>query len=214
MSAPEVHREIERKLDVSDDFTVPDLVAARAVGSMTRQPTLSLVAVYFDTTDLRLARARTTLRRRTGGIDDGWHLKLPPAATLDANDAHRDEVQMPLDDASAPPTALVDLVHTIVADAPLVAVATVRNERHRFALADRDGRPLAELTDDHVDATRADGTRVRFRELEIEAVDGRTLADLDVVVDALLAAGAQPSSFASKAARALGPMAIAEPVAP
>src|SRR3712207_5264705 len=38
-----------------------------------------LEAVYFDTTDLRLAAAGVTLRRRTGGDDSGWHLKRPAA---------------------------------------------------------------------------------------------------------------------------------------
>ena len=36
-----------------------------------------LDAIYHDTKDLRLLRAGVTLRRRTGGQDAGWHLKLP-----------------------------------------------------------------------------------------------------------------------------------------
>ncbi|MGW2546847.1 CYTH domain-containing protein [Kitasatospora sp. NPDC001574] len=36
-----------------------------------------LDAVYYDTPDLRLLRRRITLRRRAGGQDAGWHLKLP-----------------------------------------------------------------------------------------------------------------------------------------
>ena len=34
-------------------------------------------ALYFDTADLALAARRITLRRRDGGADEGWHLKLP-----------------------------------------------------------------------------------------------------------------------------------------
>ena len=37
----------------------------------------TLEAVYYDTEDLRLAQAGVTLRRRRGGDDAGWHLKLP-----------------------------------------------------------------------------------------------------------------------------------------
>ena len=40
-----------------------------------------LAATYFDTADLRLAAAGLTLRRRTGGDDAGWHLKVPAGRT-------------------------------------------------------------------------------------------------------------------------------------
>lgn len=204
MAAPEVHREIERKLEVPDEFVVPDLAATGVVAAMTQRSTLTLVAVYFDTADLRLARQRITLRRRTGGEDDGWHLKLPPT---DAGDEARDEVQLPLDQSATPPMALLDLVRHLLDGQPLGAVATVRNQRARFELIGHDGRTLAELTDDHVDATRADGTVVSFRELEVEAAPSRSSSDLDTVVAALVTAGAALSSFASKAVRALGPLA-------
>src|SRR4051812_42639837 len=36
-------------------------------------------ATYFDTADLRLARAGLTLRRQTGGEDAGWHLQIDAA---------------------------------------------------------------------------------------------------------------------------------------
>ncbi|MGT2464242.1 CYTH domain-containing protein [Sinomonas atrocyanea] len=32
--------------------------------------------MYFDTADLALAAHGMTLRRRTGGTDAGWHLKI------------------------------------------------------------------------------------------------------------------------------------------
>jgi hypothetical protein len=41
-----------------------------------------LEAVYFDTSDLRMLQSGVTLRRREGGLDEGWHLKLPADATL------------------------------------------------------------------------------------------------------------------------------------
>jgi inorganic triphosphatase YgiF len=39
-----------------------------------------LEAEYYDTDDLRLISAGITLRRRRGGDDAGWHLKLPLGA--------------------------------------------------------------------------------------------------------------------------------------
>ncbi|BAS10441.1 uncharacterized protein Rv2226/MT2285 [Arthrobacter sp. Hiyo4] len=36
----------------------------------------TLEAVYFDTQTHTLASRDITLRRRTGGVDAGWHLKL------------------------------------------------------------------------------------------------------------------------------------------
>ena len=41
---------------------------------------LHLRATYYDTRHLDLVNAKVTLRRREGGIDDGWHLKLPAGA--------------------------------------------------------------------------------------------------------------------------------------
>ncbi|CAM5658801.1 hypothetical protein SMICM304S_11390 [Streptomyces microflavus] len=54
-----------------------------------------LDAVYYDTADLRLAADSLTLRRRTGGADEGWHLKFPVATGI------RDELHEPLADALA-----------------------------------------------------------------------------------------------------------------
>ena len=41
-----------------------------------------LEAVYYDTPNLRLLAEGVTLRRRTGGEDAGWHLKLPVGALI------------------------------------------------------------------------------------------------------------------------------------
>jgi len=206
VSEARVHREIERKLEVPPRFRLPDLSVVDGVGAALAQPTLKLVAVYYDTADLRLARSRITLRRRTGGGDDGWHLKLPHA-----DEATRDEVQLPLGTEGEPPEELVSLVLGITRGAPLMAVATLKNERRPTLVRDEQGAPLAEVTDDHVSVVKAGKVAARFREVEVEAADGRTDADLEPVVDALIAAGATPSGFASKAVRALGPDAVLPP---
>src|SRR5215472_14007859 len=86
--------EIEQKFDVNEDFEQPDFGALRDVldedvtaGAPVRH---QLRATYFDTPDERLAASKITLRRRTGGTDEGWHLKLP--AGQDA----RSELREPL----------------------------------------------------------------------------------------------------------------------
>src|ERR1700723_2328951 len=50
------------------------------VASVSEPELQTLTAEYYDTDDLRLLRAGITLRRREGGSDAGWHLKLPDAA--------------------------------------------------------------------------------------------------------------------------------------
>src|ERR1700683_2674882 len=82
--------EIEHKYDVANDFAFPDL-AGLSPGVVAAPPeTQQLAATYFDTDDLRLAGAHITLRRRTGGSDAGWHIKLP------VNTDTRRELHFPL----------------------------------------------------------------------------------------------------------------------
>ena len=207
MNEARVHREIERKLEVPARFLLPALAdSATGLGAAVAQPTLKLTAVYYDTADLRLARHRITLRRRTGGHDDGWHLKLPHA-----DEATRDEVQLPLGTAAEVPAELATLVLGVTRGSELAPVATLVNERRPTLVHTADGAPLAEVTDDRVTVKVNRRVTATFRELEVEAGPGRTNDDLQPVIDALIAAGATPSSFASKAVRALGPEAMLPP---
>jgi hypothetical protein len=75
-----VHLEIEKKFDVEDTFALPGLTGVPGVAEVREPVEHHLEAAYYDTADLRLARARVTLRRRTGGTDAGWHVKLPAVA--------------------------------------------------------------------------------------------------------------------------------------
>src|SRR5215218_9063233 len=134
------HLEVERKLDVDGAFVLPDLTGVEGVAAVDPPVEQSLEAVYHDTDDLRLARARVTLRRRTGGSDAGWHLKLPAAAGA------RQEVHEPLGRAvKNPPRALRDLVLGITRGAPTGPVTTLRTTRVATVLRDADGRALAEI---------------------------------------------------------------------
>jgi inorganic triphosphatase YgiF len=195
--------EIETKFDVPLSFAVPELLVVEGVVSADAPVEHRLEAQYFDTADLRLAAARITLRRRTGGPDDGWHVKLPTAG-----DARR-ELHSPLGRATRrPPKAVAGPLAGVLRGAAPVAVALLRTRRVVTVLRDADGRPLAEVADDAVSATRLsgpDGTvEVRsWREVEVELVQG----DRDLLArvgERLVAAGAQRTARASKLARALG----------
>jgi inorganic triphosphatase YgiF len=193
------HLEIEAKYDVADGQQLPHLIGVDGVDAMVAQTEMVLTATYFDTADHLLAAAGATLRRRTGGTDDGWHLKLPLA------DGERLEVHRSLGRRRSPPAALTALLRGYVRKNQLEAVATLVNRRSVHHLLDREGRILAELADDSVTGERhdIDGHTLAWRELEIELVEGdrAVLAALDVAVRA---AGVVPATEASKVGRVLG----------
>ncbi|SOC53367.1 CYTH domain-containing protein [Blastococcus aggregatus] len=197
------HLEIETKFDVPPSYVQPELAGVDGVASVDDPVEHRLEAQYFDAPDLRLARARITLRRRTGGADDGWHVKLPAAG-----DARR-ELHLPLGRAvRRPPRAVLAPVAGVLRGADPVAVAQLRTRRVVTVLRDADGRPLAEVADDTVSATRLTGpdgpAEVRsWREVEVELLDGDR-ALLPRVGERLVAAGAERTDRASKLARALG----------
>jgi CHAD domain-containing protein len=208
------HLEVERKYDVDGGFVLPDPGDLSAAGVTTADPPVEhqLEAVYHDTEDLRLAQARITLRRRTGGPDAGWHLKLP------AKDGARRELHAPLGrTVRNPPKALLEPVRGILRGAPTGPVATLRNHRVVTVLRDGEGRALAEVADDTVTASSSgpDGAAElqAWREVEVELVDGDE-ALLAPVGEWLVAAGASPSGSASKLARVLSSRLPAPPTPP
>jgi CHAD domain-containing protein len=210
MSQTQAGAEIELKFDADEGFRLPDLGDLPGVAEVGPAQVHDLEAVYFDTADLRLARNRHTLRRRTGGHDAGWHLKRP------RRDGFRDELQEPLGEPGAVPPALRRVVAAHVRGAALAPVVTLRTTRTATLLRDADGTVLAEIAEDVVlaEVTTADeassggaeageARTVRWSELEAELVNG-DLALLEQLRARLLAAGARPSDSSSKLARALG----------
>lgn len=207
---PEEIREVARKLRVHGLFRLPDLGALAEVDRVAEQGTRELAAVYFDTEDLKLFRWGVTLRRREGGDDAGWHLKLP----VDGEEAGvRDELRVPMAESAAGhvPDVLRDVVTAYVRSEPLVPVVELRTERTPYLLYDDAGTAIIELVDDRVSIL--DGDRVVSMFREIEVADLVEAADLAVVVDTLVAAGGEPS-VESKAASALGPAASLPPDIP
>lgn len=86
------HLEIERKYDVGEQAEIPDLSGLSGVSSVNGPEQHELAADYFDPPDLRLAAAGVTHRRRTGGDDEGCHLKLPAKKLQTALGDHHDLV--------------------------------------------------------------------------------------------------------------------------
>ena len=207
-------RETERKFDAAERDVLPILSGISDLGGQTGPQEQVLEAVYYDTYDLRLARAGVTLRRRSGGDDAGWHLKLPQGGDS------RDELRVPLGrSAAAPPAelAVLTLAHSRGAELEPVALMTTR--RRRWRLSDSDDEPVAELVDDHVTAhtlgtVGAQTTAKSWREVEVELVGHGKPELLDRVERRLGKAGVRRSGSASKLARLLGDRLPPRPSSP
>jgi inorganic triphosphatase YgiF len=191
--------EIERKYSVGADFVMPDLSGVPAVASVTGPHTYHLTAVYWDTPGFRLATAHITLRRRTGGTDAGWHLKLPAGT-------ERREVHAPLEEGTdTVPAELAGLVSSVTGDLPLRPIARLQTARTVRHLTDEADRILAEVADDQVTGSLPEPgapagswqVSSTWREVEVE-LDRGTTGLLRAAGQVLLAAGAQPSPAASK----------------
>ncbi len=77
--------ETEAKYDAPAGAALPRLDELPQVAGTSGPDEEQLEAEYYDTDDLRLIRAGITLRRRRGGDDAGWHLKLPLGAGTQAS---------------------------------------------------------------------------------------------------------------------------------
>ena len=199
-----VVRETERKYDPAGAGpaaldAVEAMIGVAGVAAVAPRQEQILDAIYYDTKDLRLLRAGVTLRRRTGGQDAGWHLKLP------AGPGTRDEIRLP---AAAPaakvPTELAGLVRARARGAALAPVVRMRTGRGVLRLLDEGSRILAEIAADHVSAEPAGGSAATcWDEIEVELVTGDP--GLLTAIDARLReAGARPAATVTKLQRALG----------
>ncbi|WP_225832214.1 CYTH and CHAD domain-containing protein [Streptomyces sp. NK08204] len=197
-------REIERKYE-SDGSGLPDLTGVGGVAAVVDKGLVELDAVYYDTADQRLAAASLTLRRRTGGSDAGWHLKIPVAPGV------RDEIRAPLCDTV--PGELAALVRSRVRDAELIPLVRLRSARDVRHLLDAHGTLLAEASVDTVTAERltAGGGAAQWTEIEVELAQDGDPAFLDKVEKRLRKAGVRPSGAPSKLARALEQTGTARP---
>lgn len=197
--AEQGHVETERKFDVPRRWTLPKLEGVGAVAKVEASRRFTQTATYLDTLDLDLLHAKHTLRRRVGGHDAGWHLKKP------LPDGSRLELAQPLTSSAVRvPPGLRSELADIAGQKPLLPVAALRTVRTERRLLDADGKQLAVIADDTVEATvYLFGERIyRWREIEVELVDGEP-AVLDELATALAGAGLRASTSQSKLARAL-----------
>ncbi|MGX6968112.1 CYTH domain-containing protein [Corynebacterium sp. c7Ub_26] len=183
--------EVEVKFAVDDATPVPDFPAVEGVAGVGAEQRFTLSATYYDTPDLQLTRYKITLRRRSGGPDEGWHLKLQGMRG-------RREVHAPLDAGDAtdphhvhPPRTLLEALHEALPAAPVddnsadfIAIAQVDNERHvtdvmvdypsshggAESVGSATSYKGAEFCDDHVSSRGLlDGGQAQhWREWEIE----------------------------------------------
>jgi CHAD domain-containing protein len=196
------HTETERKFAVTDATVPPSFAGLSSVARVERSPVQHLDAVYFDTEGHDLAAHRITLRRRTGGTDAGWHLKLP------AGSDSRTEVRAPLGpaDGDTVPDELRDVVLAIVRLRQLQPVARISTTRTVDLLMGATGEVIAEFCDDVVTASaEPNGEAQTWREWELELAEdadgGPEL--MDRLCNRLLDAGAEPAGHGSKLAKVL-----------
>jgi inorganic triphosphatase YgiF len=158
-----VEREI--KLAIDDNFRLPPLPGI----PLTRR---LLTSTYYDTSQYDLAQARITLRHRIERGKQAWQLKLPLLK-------NRQEVEI-VDRQSRPPTTFRDLLFLHLGRRRLVPVVTLRVWRAGVRVC-IDDTPVADVTLDYVTVLKNGAVLHRFRELEIEQVNGNdsTLADLE-----------------------------------
>ncbi|MCF2533432.1 CYTH and CHAD domain-containing protein [Yinghuangia soli] len=156
--------ETERKFEGGAAGPRLDTRALPGVGQVVPAADEELDAVYYDTHDLRLLAHGTTLRRRRGGHDAGWHLKRP----LDGD--RREETAWPDTGDDVLPEALAVRVIAVARGAAVIPVLRLRTRREREHLLDRKGARLAEVAHDHVAAEllRRPGYITAWSELEVE----------------------------------------------
>lgn len=203
MTEPSRSVEVERKFDVDDSTPPPDWAGIPGVDTVTAGEVRILDARYFDTADGELARAGVALRRRSGGPDEGWHVKGPRQGD------GRLELGWPLGEGEEIPASVVAAVSEW-STGVLTPLARIRNDRTAYLLLSGSD-VVAEFVDDRVRATdlRHDVQR-EWREWEVELgpaaprEGAARAAFFEAVERAVLAAGGRPAGSDSKLARALG----------
>src|SRR4051794_10932641 len=143
--------EREAKLAAGAEFELPDLTGVAPGLIPVSRPSRVLHATYYDTHDLRLARAAITVRFRTGdgGQRSGeWTVKLPRGERTTGH-LTRWEIRSP-GVGDHVPDVVADLVRARARSAPLEPVATLVTRRRTVELRDAEGHRRVEIDDDDV----------------------------------------------------------------
>ena len=142
-----VRAELEReeKFEVDRGWVLPDVGELVPEGGRVIEDVRRLESTYFDTPERRLLEFGVTLRRRVGGGETGWQLKVPAGSA-------RTELQS----KSTRPTIPKDLSGAVAGlrgDRELLPVASVSTTRTARRVVDADGEVLFEIADDDVQTT-------------------------------------------------------------
>lgn len=200
------HLEVERKYEL-DEGTLLAPVGEWAFPTLQAEPPVQehLDATYFETAQGDLGRQGVALRRRMGGYDQGWHIKFDAAGA-------RHEVTFDLlKSPSTMPAAVRKFVQTVTLGAALEPRVSLVTERVRTVLRDAQGRAVAELCEDRVQARDyLTGIERSWQELEVELLDEASgdsalgEAIFEEVEALVFEQGARVSHSSAKIARALG----------
>jgi CHAD domain-containing protein len=191
--------ETERTYEAQPGRAMPRLDRLPRVAATAGPQTQELQADYYDTDDLRLIRNGITLRRRHGGSDPGWHLKLPLGGDT------RREIRRPLGRGGRTvPDELARLVRAYTRGAELRLVARINTRRQVLTLVDAAGDSLAEVAADDISAETlgAETALSHWNEVEVELTGG----DRGLLRDAdawMRHEGLHPSPRTAKLERAL-----------
>lgn len=156
------YEEREDKFDVEPDWVMPQLTPLVPDGGRLDQDQRTLISTYFDTADAALRLFGVTLRRRIGGSDTGWQLKVPTGTS-------RTELQSGARTKTVP-GALAEAVSGLLAGDAVAPVATVHTQRTAYRVLDADDQLVLEVADDQVESAvaGADLPARTWRQVEIE----------------------------------------------
>ncbi len=192
MDEPE---EREVKLRVGDDFAMPGLEDLGA--SVADEGETLLVAVYWDSDGLDLAKAGVGVRHRNGT----WTYK--GRSRRDGNAVVREEREVEGGDGDRLPDELLAVLATSAEVALLHPIATVQTRR--WTLRMRRGDESVELVRDRVSVRDGERSAATFSEVEVE-YDRASASLAGEVVARLIDGGAVVDGTAKyvRALRALG----------
>lgn len=198
--------ERELKLTANGAFAMPDLDDLAGVLQTIPWEPEPVWTVYYDTSDLRLARWNASLRHRLG---QGWTVKLPPEH--DGAVVVRPELVFP-GDGKRPPAGAVDLVRAFTRGASLEPRTRLWTTRRRTELRDDHGRLVADVFEDDVTVREGKHAVRGFKEIEVEVGDTTPAPLIEALRDRFERAGADASDPLPKYLRALGAHEIAPEV--
>ena len=191
-------QEREDKFEVDPDWVFPHVMGLVPDGGRLDQEVRRLENTYFDTPAAGLRVFGVTLRRRVGGSERGWQLKVP-------NGTARTELQSG-SRTKRLPHALAKGVAGLLAGETLQPVATMATTRTAYRLLDANGELVLQIADDQVESgpPHSKSTLRSWREVEVKLGPSGKKKDLKRAGRLLQAAGATPSTT-TKLDRALGP---------